>query len=108
MKNVSPSAIGNLLECPRCLWLYFNEGIERPRGIFPSLPSGMDGVFKDYFDGFRKKRLLPPEIEGKVIGKLFDDLEKLTKWREIDFGRGGFRAEFPEFDFFSREQLTNC
>jgi len=87
------------MECPRCLWLYANENIKQPRGIFPSLPGGMDGMFKKYFDEYRAKGELPPEIAGKIPGaKLFNDMEKLKQWREFNFGRGGIRAQFPELD----------
>lgn len=98
MIKVSPSGIGMLLECPRCLWLQVNENIKRPRGIFPSLPDGMDNVFKNYFDEFRKNGGLPPEIDGKVDGKLFPDAKQLEAWRNFNFGRGGIRAQFPEYD----------
>lgn len=67
-------------ECPRCFWLHYNKNIHRPRGIFPSLPSGMDLVIKDYFDKYRGK--LPPDIEGKVEGQLVADLKLLNKWRD--------------------------
>lgn len=98
MIKVSPSGISTLLECPRCLWLEINESKKRPRGIFPSLPGGMDNVFKDYFDEYRERGELPPEIEGKVDGVLFPDTKKLSAWREFNFGRGGMRKEFPEYD----------
>lgn len=98
MIKVSPSGIGMLLECPRCLWLYVNEGVKRPFGAFPSLPGGMDGLFKAYFDSYRAKGELPPEIEGKVGGKLFTDMAKLKQWREINFGRGGLHAQFLNWD----------
>ncbi len=91
--TVSPSQIGMLLECPRCLWLYFREGLRRPSGPFPSLPGGFDILFKDYFDEFRKRGKMPPELEGKVEGKLFDDLEKLDIWRN---NRRGIFTEFQE------------
>lgn len=102
MLKVSPSGIGFLLECPRCLWLYANEKIARPRGIFPSLPSGMDEVFKKYFDTYRAKDELPPEIKGKVEGELFQDLGKLRPWREINFGRGGLCASFLDLNITLR------
>lgn len=94
--KVSPSGVSYLLECPRCLWLHFNEGKKRPRGAYPSLPNGMDDAFKKYFDEYRGRGELPPEIEGKAEGKLFADLKKLNAWREFNFGRGGIKAEFPE------------
>ena len=66
-------------ECPRCFWLHYNEKVHRPRGIFPSLPGGMDLVIKSYFDKYRGK--LPPEIEGKVDGVLLPDVVLMDKWR---------------------------
>jgi len=103
MFKVSPSLIGYLRECPRCLWLEFNEKVKRPRGIFPSLPSGMDNILKNYFDSFRG-RGLPPEIEGEIKGaKLYDeDMESFEVWRNIDFGRGGLEAKFPKLDMILR------
>jgi len=98
MYKVSPSGIGMLLECPRCLWLFVNEGLKRPSGIFPSLPGGMDNIFKSYFDSYRNRGELPPEIAGKIKAKLFADTTKLSHWRESNFGRGGLRAEFPEYN----------
>jgi len=98
MIKVSPSGVSSLLECHRCLWLHYNEEKKRPRGIYPSLPDGMDNVFKKYFDEYRKQGVLPPEIDGKVHGKLFDDEKRLYQWREFNFGRGGIRAEFPEYN----------
>lgn len=103
MFKVSPSLIGSLRECPRCLWLEFNEQVKRPRGIFPSLPGGMDLILKEYFDSFRGKGL-PPEIEGKVgDAKLYNgDPESFKVWREINFGRGGLAAEFPKYEMVLR------
>src|SRR3989338_4034032 len=80
----SPSSLNLLKECPRCFWLAFNKGIKRPEAIFPSLPSGMDGILKTHFDNFMRKGLLPPELckEGRCEGlKLFDDEESLKVWR---------------------------
>lgn len=96
--KITPSGLSMLLECPRCMWLQFNENVKRPRGIFPSLPDGMDNVFKKYFDEYRLRDALPPEIEGKVDGALFSDAQKLNVWREFNFGKGGLRTEIPEFD----------
>jgi hypothetical protein len=41
----------------------------------------MDALIKSYFDNFRARSQLPPEIKGKVKGKLFNDINILTKWR---------------------------
>ncbi|MCX6765659.1 MAG: PD-(D/E)XK nuclease family protein [Candidatus Moranbacteria bacterium] len=85
MKNnnpirLSPTTGLNLFaECPRCFWLHYNKGVHRPRGIFPSLPSGMDLVIKDYFDQYRGS--LPPELSGKVEGVLMPDKKLMNRWR---------------------------
>ncbi|MGB3082955.1 MAG: PD-(D/E)XK nuclease family protein [Candidatus Omnitrophota bacterium] len=79
--RLSPSALNLFSECPRCFWLDKNKGIKRPRGIFPSLPGGMDLIIKKYFDSYRLNSDMPPEIKGKITGKLFSDITTLEKWR---------------------------
>src|SRR3989344_5034759 len=108
MIKVSPSGTSYLLECPRCLWLQMNENKKRPRGAYPSLPDGMDNVFKKYFDEYRKRGELPPESEGKVEGQLYNDnLAEFNKWREVDFGRGGLGAKFPDLDIVLRGAIDD-
>lgn len=80
MLKLSPTTGLNLFkECPKCFWLHFNQNVHRPRGIFPSLPGGMDLVIKDYFDKYRGA--LPPEIDGKVEGQLMPDVNLMNTWR---------------------------
>ena len=81
--KLSPSALNLFLDCPRCFWLDKLKGIKRPRGIFPSLPGGMDREIKGHFDCFRSKGSLPPELGGEVFSqvRLFADQEKLELWR---------------------------
>ncbi|MBS3091586.1 PD-(D/E)XK nuclease family protein [Candidatus Pacearchaeota archaeon] len=82
--KLSPSALSLMGECPRCFWLHHNKNKKRPSGIFPSLPSGMDGILKTHFDKFRDKGKLPPELkENKDCKgcKLFEDKELLVVWR---------------------------
>ncbi|MFH1916055.1 MAG: PD-(D/E)XK nuclease family protein [Nanoarchaeota archaeon] len=78
--TLSPSTLSLFKDCPRCFWLAFNKGIKRPAGIFPSLPSGMDGLLKKHFDTFMEKGQLPPELKD-IQAKLFSDKELLKKWR---------------------------
>ena len=78
---LSPSTLNIFLKCPRCFWLHMNLGVKRPRGIFPSLPTGIDAALKKYFDKYRIANELPPELCGKIDGKLFPDLNVLEKWR---------------------------
>ena len=80
MIKLSPSALSTFKDCPRCFWLEKIKGIKRPRGIFPSLPGGMDGVIKQYFDTHRVAGSIPPEIDGIDV-QLFTDSKKLQKWR---------------------------
>lgn len=97
MKNgkirLSPSALNLFLECPKCFWLEYAKSIHRPRGIFPSLPGGMDLLIKVYFDKYRALGKLPPELKGKVDVQLFPDAELLNRWRNW---RTGLVYEDPE------------
>jgi hypothetical protein len=78
--KLSPSKLNLFLECPLCFWLN-EQGVHRPSGPFPSLPGGMDRKLKIYFDKYRKEGKLPPELKGKIEGKLYDDMEKIDLWR---------------------------
>ncbi len=85
--RLSPTSGLNLYkECPRCFWLHHHENIKRPQGPFPSLPGGMDMVIKDYFDRYRGS--LPPELQGKVDGKLMEDNALMNVWRNWRTGLG--------------------
>lgn len=101
--RLSPSTLSLYKECPRCFWLQMNERVARPRGIFPSLPGGMDLVIKDYFDKYRGA--LPPELEGKVEGTLLDDSAVLERWRNW---RTGLSWRDEELDATLFGALDDC
>ena len=67
------------------------KGISRPETPKSSLPTGMDLLIKKYFDFFRNKGELPPEIKGKVQGKLISDQKILNEWRST------FRNSKPRY-----------
>lgn len=81
--KLSPSSLNLFLECQRCFWLDKVKGIKRPRGIFPSLPGGMDRVIKVHFDSFRAKGELPAELNKAEFDgiRLFGDQAQLEEWR---------------------------
>ena len=83
MIKLSPSALNVFLDCPKCFWLDRVKKVTRPRGIFPSLPGGMDRVIKVHFDHFRAKGTLPPELNGQDFEgvRLFGDQARLEEWR---------------------------
>lgn len=91
--SLSPSKLSLFKECPRCAWDAYVAKIPRPRGIFPSLPGGMDLAFKNYFDFDRKK--MPPFLAGKVPGALMQDLGRLNLWRNW---RTGLKYDDPQLD----------
>lgn len=98
--KLSPSSLSLMHDCPRCFWLKFNRKWNRPRGIFPSLPSGMDVILKKHFDKFRDKGHLPPELrknkecEGmKLFGITKEEKDLLEKWRNW---RKGLQMEDKE------------
>lgn len=79
--SLSPSSgLALYKSCPKCFWLHYNANIKCPRGIFPSLPGGIDLVLKKRFDLFRGS--LPPELAGKKIkGNLLKDHNLINRWR---------------------------
>jgi hypothetical protein len=93
MPQLSASTLKIFQECPRCFWLHVNQRFERPRGPFPSLPSGMDRILKVYFDRYRQTGVLPPLMDGKLEGRLAtaeltigftDDAAKARLWGKLD------------------------
>lgn len=86
--RLSPSALNLFVDCPRCFWLEKNKNIKRPRGIFPSLPGGMDRVIKTYFDQHRAKASLPPGLDRPELAgiALFQDQKQLDLWRNWKTG----------------------
>jgi len=104
--KLSPSTLNLYLACPRCFWLEVREKIRRPRGIFPSLPGGIDLALKRYYGFYREKGVLPPLLEGKVSGTLIKRLPKRFSYFDketdaelngmldecLDFGDGTFAA----------------
>lgn len=83
--RLSPSALNIFVDCPRCFWLDKKQKVKRMRGIMSTLPMGMDGLIKKYFDEHRaagtfpKELMRDTEIENDMT--LFDDQLKLNKWR---------------------------
>ena len=93
MAQLSATTLKLFQECPRCFWLHVNRKLERPRGPFPSLPSGIDRVLKVYFDGYRTSGGLPPLIAGKLDGALSsqpltlgfnDEASRARLWGKLD------------------------
>ncbi|MEK6890507.1 MAG: PD-(D/E)XK nuclease family protein [Nanoarchaeota archaeon] len=87
--KLSPSSLGLMKDCPRCFWLDKHKIWQRPSGIFPSLPNGMDSILKKHFDAFRDRKQLPPELlKGNGCGgmRLFGDnaeeKELIKAWRD--------------------------
>ena len=53
---------------------------KRPEPPTSSLPSGMDRIIKTYFDKFRSKKTLPPELVNITKGELVPQ-ELIDGWR---------------------------
>lgn len=87
--KLSPSSLNLMQDCPRCFWLKKHDIWERPEGIFPSLPRGMDRILKIHFDKFAVRNMMPPELrENKECQglKLFADMGMLKEWRNEKSG----------------------
>lgn len=103
--RLSPSQLNLFNDCPRCFYRHHVLGHKRPRGIFPSLPGGMDRKIKDYYDKYRKKHKLPPEIAKHVEGELMPDLDLMNKWRNW---RTGLVYEDAKLDATLIGALDEC
>lgn len=68
--QLSTSALDLFANCKRCFYLDRKLKAPRPKGIFPSLPGGVDGILKSRLDAYRGA--LPPQFEG---------VEQLQGWR---------------------------
>lgn len=80
--KLSPSSLNLLEACSRCFWLKMVKKVSRPRGAFPSLPSGVDGLLKKHFDKYMRMGALPPELKKEgLVARLFDDEKLLRIWR---------------------------
>jgi len=88
MLKFSPTMLGDFKRCPRCFWLARNHGVKWPRGIYPSLPSGIDAVAKTYLDTWRAKGEMPLELKSQLPegAILFKDQALLDKWRAWQTG----------------------
>jgi len=84
--KLSPTALNLFQECPTCFWLDRVKKIKRPEDPFPTFFKKMDKQIKEYFDKYRAQGKLPPELEGKVIGRPMPDKKKMNKWRNSGIG----------------------
>ena len=82
--KLSPHTLNLFVECPRCFYQDVKEKNPRPKGHFPSLPSGMDLVIKRHFDEYRGTNHLPPELRNLQDLEdtvLFDNKKLISEWR---------------------------
>jgi len=81
--SLSPSTIGVLKDCAKCFYDAKVLKIERPRGIFPSLPGGVDLVMKNCFDSNRAEWLpcLRDAMVGTQLWGTVEQVNKLRNWR---------------------------
>lgn len=80
--SLSASKLNKFNECKRCFWDYCTLKIQY-RGIFPSLPGGLDRTVKNYLDQCRQEGRLPTEIRNHVPEgtKLFGTAAEIRKYR---------------------------
>ena len=103
--QLSQSSLNLFLECPLCFWLDRNKRIKRPETPRSSLPNGMDLLIKDYFDIYRAKGELPPELVGKVDVKPLNNQQLLNRWRSRS---EGLRYEDKELNAILLGLLDEC
>jgi len=80
--SLSPTTLNLFKDCPRCFWFHIIKGraYKRPEGPVSTLPRGMDALIKDYFDIYRHRGQLPPEVQN-IAGATLVDQGLITRWR---------------------------
>lgn len=81
---LSPTMIDMYRQCRRCAYDQYAMQLKRPRGIYPTLPNGIDAVLKKYTDGFRGS--LPPQLshlEGHIVHPEQSLLNTLREWNGL-------------------------
>lgn len=79
--TVSPSMLMDFVKSPHLFWLDRNLKLGWPRGAFPSLPGGMDGALKDWYDKWRITGL-PPEVRAQgLTGRPHPDQKLVSRLR---------------------------
>lgn len=58
-KQLSPTGLNLYRECPRCFYIKNRADVDRPRGLFPSLPGGIDRVLKAKLNQYREMETMP-------------------------------------------------
>lgn len=101
---LTPSKANTMNECPRCFYLEMHKILSRPRGIMSSVPGRIDTLAKERYDNYRLKNELPPEIIGKVYGKLFSDKALMKKMRHW---AGPQKREFKDLDITLRGAIDD-
>lgn len=81
MIGLSTSALSVFRDCARCFWLEKNRKIKRPRGIFPSLPKGMDRVMKEQVEEVIRTGGQVPALLTINGAQPFSDRERIEKFR---------------------------
>ena len=77
---VSPTLMGQVKKCPRCIYDPLALKLKAPRGIMASLPNGMDETLKQYFDSYRGS--LPPELKELEPWVLHPDQDLISGMRQ--------------------------
>lgn len=96
MIGLSISSLSVFKDCPRCFWLEKNRKVKRPRGIFPSLPKGMDRVMKDQVEGLIAAGAPVPALADIPDAEPFKNrgrLEQFRSWRT--FQREVMAGDYP-------------
>lgn len=79
--GLSTSSLSTFRDCPRCFWLEKNTKVKRPRGIFPSLPKGMDRVMKAQVEGIIANGGIVPALALLPDAQPFADRARMAKFR---------------------------
>lgn len=89
---LSPKRLSLFLECRYCFFEEVFERFKRPRGAYPTLPTGIDEVLKSYCDQHRAEGTIPEQLKKFVGGHVL--LENQKAIDDFRFWKKGLSATF--------------
>ena len=94
--RISRTKIDLFAKCPRCFYLEQRLGVKRPDTYPLTLNLAVDALLKKEFDLHRAKQVAHPLMRKYGLEAVPFRHEKMSTWRELDFGRGGIHYLHPE------------
>lgn len=86
--RISRTALETYVQCARCYYREYVQGIRRPSGIVPRLNLAADAILKREFDAYRLRQEPHPVMQAYRVDAVPFQHPDLDRWREAARGLG--------------------